>query len=727
MNRSHALLFLALLPVTLLTAQQAPAPAATEKLGWDDLRKPIRWTVPGPAVAWAWDGVHVEFVDNGTKRWFHPGTKEVVEPRKQPAAEGQEKAAPGAPRRASLRNGKLVFGGGRGAAAETVELVPVKGRVEEVHVSPDASGVAYVEDQNLVLVDVASKERWQVTEDGSSELLHGVLDWVYQEEIYGRGDFQGHWWSPDSRKVAFLTLDESQVREFTVVNHVPNGFLTKERSVEPEVTNYPKAGDPNPFARMSVAHVKERTVTKVDMSGFPEDCLVMRVDWTPDGSLMLMTVQDRIQTWARLCAVDPATGKPVTWVEETSDTWVNRPESPRWLADGSFLWLSERSGFNHLYHYVREGDGVKLASTVTSGDWQVRAVEHVDEAKKLVWFEGTRDGATGRNLYRVGFDGSGLVRLTQGAGTHAVDWDKDRTFFLDRVSAMDALPAVHVVDGRDGTVVRADLSKATMGDGAAKHGFLPRERVSIRTRDGIELDASVQLPRGFDPARKWPVFLPTYSGPDAPTVRDSWSASTYNQLLGHEGLIVLQVNVRSASNRGQKYTGACYKQLGVVELRDLEDAVDWVVQNRSGDPDKVAIQGWSYGGFMAAYALTNSTKFSLGFAGAGVYDWRLYDTIYTERYMRTPQENAKGYEATSVIRNAKNLNPKAHLVLVHGTMDDNVHLQNAMQLLWALQTAGKQNFEVMFYPRSRHGLTQEVGGHHREFEWRALQRWLGKP
>lgn len=724
MNQTPLFLLFALLPGFAL-AQQAEAPVATEKLTWEDLRKPIRWTVNGPAVGWAWDGTHVEFTEDGKKHWFHPATREVLEPKPKPA-EGEEKPVPGAPRRASLRNGKLVLGGGRGASADTVELVPVKGRVEEVHVSPDASGVSYVEGQNLVIVDVASKERWQVTSDGSSELLHGVLDWVYQEEIYGRGDFQGHWWSPDSSKVAFLTLDESQVREFTVVNHVPNGFLTKERNVEPEVTNYPKAGDPNPFARMSVADVKARKVTSVDMSGFPADCLVMRVDWTPDGSLMLMTVQDRIQTWARLCAVDPATGKPVTWIEETSETWVNRPESPRWLADGSFLWLSERTGFNHLYRYVRDGEGVKLVSAVTSGEWQVRSVERVDAQQQLVWFEGTRDGATGRNHYRVAFDGSGLARLTQGPGSHALDWNKDHTFFLDRVSAMDAMPAVHVVDGRDGTVVRAGISKAVMGDGAAKYGFLSRERVSIPTRDGIELDASVQLPRGFDPARKWPVYLPTYSGPDAPTVRDSWSASTYNQLLGHEGMIVLQVNVRSASNRGQKYTGACYQQLGVVELRDLEDAVDWVLKNRSGDPEKVAIQGWSYGGFMAAYALTNSTKFSLGFAGAGVYDWRLYDTIYTERYMRTPQENAKGYEATSVIRNAKNLNPRSQLVIVHGTMDDNVHLQNAMQLLWALQTAGKQNFEVMFYPRSRHGLTQEVGGHHREFEWRILQRWLGK-
>jgi dipeptidyl-peptidase 4 len=267
-----------------------------------------------------------------------------------------------------------------------------------------------------------------------------------------------------------------------------------------------------------------------------------------------------------------------------------------------------------------------------------------------------------------------------------------------------------------------EIGQADKGAAAAKYAFSDRQRVTIPTRDGYELDACVQLPPDWSADTKYPVFLPTYSGPDAPSVRDAWQHSTYHQFLAQQGFVILQVNVRSASGRGQAHTGTCYRQLGVQELKDLEDAVDHVCAHFGGDPQRVAISGWSYGGFMTAYALTHSDKFALGLAGAGVYDWRLYDTIYTERYMRTPQENAAGYDATSVIKAAKNLH--GHLVLVHGTMDDNVHEQNTMQLLWALQTAGVQDFELMVYPRSRHRLHRQVDAHSREFQWLRLKKLL---
>jgi dipeptidyl-peptidase-4 len=279
---------------------------------------------------------------------------------------------------------------------------------------------------------------------------------------------------------------------------------------------------------------------------------------------------------------------------------------------------------------------------------------------------------------------------------------------------------VRVLDGDTGNVVK-ELGVATKGE-ATKYAFSERQRVTVPARDGYELDACVQLPPDWKQGQKYPVFLPTYSGPNSPTVSDQWQHSTWLQFLAQQGFLVLQVNVRSASGRGRVHSGACYKQLGVQELKDLEDAVDHVVAKFGADPARVAISGWSYGGFMAAYALTHSRKFALGLAGAGVHDWRLYDTIYTERYMRTPQQNADGYDRTSVIKAAKDLH--GHLVLLHGTMDDNVHMQNTMQLLWELQQAGKQNFELMLYPRSRHELAREVEGHRREFVWRKLQRLL---
>jgi dipeptidyl-peptidase-4 len=700
---------------------QDPPKQGAQRLTFEDTKRRLVWVGTVPQVRWSRDGRSV--VDAQQRvLWPEPAAGGD----QQPAAEASPAAPAAAPKRVREIDGDLWLEEasarpGNKPAANAVRLTEDgggPGKKEEVHLSPDGGAVSFVRGNNLFVVDVASKAVWPVTTDGGPELFHGLLDWVYQEELYGRGDFQAHWWSPDGSQCAFVSLDESPVREFTVVDHVPPGFLERERSVVAEVTNYPKAGDPNPFARLSIAHRGERKVVPVDLAAFPKDLLVVRVDWTPDGKTLLATIQDRIQTWAELCAIDPATGAVTKWIREESPTWVNRPESPRWLADGTFLWLSERTGYQHVYHYAPGG---KLLAVVTSGEWQVRSVERVDEAKQRLWFEGTKDGATGRHLYRIGFDGQGLVCLTPGVGTHQYTVSADGAYVLDMWSALDLPPVVRVCHGDTGEVVK-EIGRADRGEQAAKYAFSETQRLTIKARDGYELDATVQLPPDWKEGGSYPVFLPTYSGPDAPTVRDRWGPSTYHLFLAQQGFVILQCNVRSASGRGQVHTGTCYQQLGVQELKDLEDAVAFVCSKFGGDAARVAISGWSYGGFMAAYALTHSDKFALGLAGAGVHDWRLYDTIYTERYMRTPQENRSGYAATSVIQAAKNL--RGHLVLLHGSMDDNVHLQNTMQLLWELQVAGKQNVELMVYPRSRHGLDPRVNGHSHEFQWLRLQKLL---
>jgi dipeptidyl-peptidase-4 len=704
------------------------AAQGTEKLTYADTKRPLQWEGRIPSARWAVDGKHVEIDELKTWVWFDPATGTT---RKKPADVAP--AAPAMRKAAVVRDGDvwLVEAAGerprrRPRTAETAapagERVTsdgaASGKKEEAHASADGSVVSFVRGNDLFVVDVASKDTWQVTADGGPELFHGRLDWVYQEELYGRGDFQGHWWNGNGKALAFLSLDESPVREFTVVDHVPEGFLERDRGVTAEVTNYPKAGDPNPIARLTVAHRADKKLVPVDLSAYPKDVLVVRVGWTPDDAVLLVTLQDRIQTWAELVAVDPATGTVTKWLREESPTWVNRPEPPKWLADGTFLWLSERTGYQHVYHYAKGG---KLLRPVTAGDWQVRTLVRVDETRQLVWFEGTKDGATGRHLYRIGLDGQGLVDLTPGIGTHEFSLSADGAFVLDRWSAMDQPTLVQVLDGATGATVK-EIGRATKGEAAAKYAFADKRRLTIQARDGYPLDASVMLPPDWKEGQKYPVFLPTYSGPDAPTVRDTWGHSTYSQFLAQQGFVILQVNVRSASGRGQVHTGTCYKQLGVQELKDLEDAVDHVVAKFGGDPARVAISGWSYGGFMAAYALTHSTKFALGLAGAGVHDWQLYDSIYTERYMQTPEMNPAGYLATSVVKAAKNLH--GHLVLLHGSMDDNVHLQNTMQLLWELQRAGKQDVELMVYPRSRHGLHPEVGEHSQEFQWLRLQKLL---
>jgi dipeptidyl-peptidase-4 len=362
-----------------------------------------------------------------------------------------------------------------------------------------------------------------------------------------------------------------------------------------------------------------------------------------------------------------------------------------------------------------------MQQAITTGEWQVRSIERIDEAKQQIWLEGTKDGATGRHLYRVSFDGSGLVCVTPGVGTHQPELSADASFAIDRWSALDMRPVVRVVDGETGEEL-ARVGEAAMGKAADEYAFVEKVRASIPARDGYMLDATIMLPPFRKAGEKAPIYLPTYSGPDAPTVRDAWLPSSYQIFAAQQGFLVLQVNVRTASGRGHAHISQCYKQLGVQELKDLEDAVAWACKEHGGDSQRVALEGWSYGGFMAAYALTHSSAFQLGLAGAGVYDWRLYDTIYTERYMALPDSNKEGYDRTSVIKSAKDL--RGHLVLQHGSMDDNVHLQNTMQLLWELQKAGKQNFELMVYPRSQHGPNPQVAGHVKEFQWRALKKLL---
>lgn len=587
-----------------------------------------------------------------------------------------------------------------------------------VDVAPKGRHIAFVRAFNLEIIDTASGAIVPLSRDGGENLFYGELDWVYQEEVYGRFDFQGAWWSPDGGHLAFLRIDEGAVHEYTVVDHIPY-------RLEIERLKYPKAGDPNPVATLHVARAADGRTVALDLSKYPPEdgILIVRVAWSPSGDRVIFQVQDREQTWLDLNAADPATGRVTTLFRETSRAWVNVLAQPRWLADGGFLWESERTGYKHVYRYAADGT---LHGAVTAGEWQVKDVVLVDEKRREIVFTGSRDGAVDSNTYRVGFDGKGLVRLTPGPGSHRVEFNHDRSLHLDTVSSLSD-PGEQRLCRADGTVVRV-IAKAALPDAAEKHGMSVPEIVSIPARDGYRLDAAVVKPFAWDGAgngRTWPIWINTYSGPDAPTVSNVWRGDAFAQFLAQEGILGLQVNVRSASGRGQHHTDACYRQFGVQELKDLEDAVAWVVKNRAGDPDRVGITGWSYGGFMTAYALTHSRAFRLGIAGAGVYDWRDYDTIYTERFMRTPQNNADGYKVSSCVEAASDLH--GHLLIVHGTTDDNVHVQNAMQFIYALQKAGK-HFDLMLYPRSRHGIGDPRQARHlRDLTWRTIREHLLPP
>ena len=562
---------------------------------------------------------------------------------------------------------------------------------QEVSFSPDGRLVAFVREHDLHVVSVDQPRQHALTTDGDNAVRNGVLDWVYQEEIYGRGNFRGYWWSPDSTRIAFLRLDGSEVPEFTIVDHI-------EYHPEVEEWAYPKAGDPNPAVRLGIARAAGGAATWVDLDAYaPNQPLIVSVGWTPDGDRVVFQVQNREQTWLDLNVADPQSGRPTKLLHETTEAWVNVNGPPLWLADGSFLWLSERSGWKHLYHYRADGT---LVRQITGGEWEVRQVYGADEQTGWIYWSGTERSHIGSDAYRVRLDGSDLTRLSARPGSHRVQFNPGFTRYLDTWSTLAVPPQVrlHAADGAERRVI--DANEATV---LAEYDLSAPELLQVPNRDGFLMEAVMIKPPDFDPTRRYPVYQHVYGGPHTQRVRDRWSGSTYMfwQLLAQQGVIVWVLDNRTASGKGAVSTWPVYKNFGATELRDIEDGLDWLAARPYVDPDRIGIEGWSYGGFMVSYALTHSDRFAMGIAGGSVTDWRDYDTIYTERYMLTPQNNPEGYQRSAPRFAAADLS--GALLLVHGTLDENVHMQNTLQFAYALQKAGKR-FEMMLYPRSRHRL-----------------------
>jgi len=562
--------------------------------------------------------------------------------------------------------------------------------------SPDGRMISFVRGNNLYVEDLGMQRRERaLTSDGGEKILNGRLDWVYQEELYGRGNFGAKWWSPDSTTIAFLRFDENPVPEFTVVDHIPY-----HQNVE--ITPYPKAGDPNPQVKLGIVSAAGGDIRWVDTFKYqPADLLISRVAWSPDSKKVVFQAQNREQTFLDLNFADAREGKSTNIIHETSKAWVAINENPIWLKDGSFLWASERDGWEHLYHYSADG---KLLRQVTDGKWEVRTIEGVDEENGFIYFTATERSHIAADGYRIKLDGAGLQRLTMTEGSHRMDVSPAHNYFISVWSDLNTPTQVRLYDA-DGKPVRV-ISENKV-DALKQYKLGTAELLQVKTRDGFVMEAMMIKPPDFDARKKYPVMSFTYGGPHAPQVRNAWGSTTYmwHQMLAQKGYIIWVCDNRTASGKGLESTWPVYKNFGELELRDIEDGLTWLKGQAYVDGSRIGIWGWSYGGFMTSYALTHSTSFKIGIAGGTVADWRDYDSIYTERYMGTPQNNPEGYKKSSPVNAAKNLHGK--LLLIHGAIDDNVHMQNTIQFVYELQKAGKQ-FELMLYPKSRHGVTDPL-------------------
>lgn len=590
-----------------------------------------------------------------------------------------------------------------------------KDEEKEADFSPDGKSVSFVRGNNLFVVDAVKGGEKQLTRDGNEKIYNGYLDWIYEEELYGRGQNRGYWWSPDSKYIAFLRLDEAQVPKFVLPDDTP----TDQRV---ENTDYPQPGDPNPLVQLGIAEVnKVSRVPNVgnlpriggripgnilrfgDLAKFvdlkryrPDELLIGRVAWTPDSTTVIYQALDREQTYLDVNAAS-LNGVTTNLFTERTPAWVEVFGNPGFLSNGTAVWQSARNGWKHLYLYDSKG---QMLRQLTSGKWEVRTFYGVDEARGWAYFSATKDSPIGENVYRVKLDGSAIERLTQGEGWHTAVFNSTFTNFVDTWSDINTPPQYRLLRS-DGAFVRFINENKVPVLNEYKLG--QTEFLKVKTRDGFEMEALMVKPPDFDPNKRYPVLSYTYAGVHSPSVANRWNGTRnmWHQMMAQKGYIIWILDNRTASGKGQESAWLAYKNLGYLELRDLEDGVSYLKSLPYVDGGRIGIWGWSNGGFMTSYAMTHSKSFKAGIAGGTVSDWRLYDSIFTERVMMTPKNNPEGYEKSSVLKAAKNLSGR--LLLIHGVMDNNVHMQNTTSLAYELQKANKQ-FDLMVYPTQRHGI-----------------------
>jgi len=562
--------------------------------------------------------------------------------------------------------------------------------------SPDGEKVSYVRAHDLYVYDIESGKERRLTSDGNDTVLNGTLSWVYWEEVFDRHD-TGYWWSPDSRAIAFFRTDESGVS----LQHYVDVTPWTPRVI---TQRYPKVGEKNPSVRVGIAGIETGETTWVDFGGRRFE-YVVRVRWSADGSRLAVETLNRLQTELDLLFADRLTGTVAPVLSETDARWVNLLDGLLFLRDGKrFLWPSERDGYRHLYLYGMDG---RCLGCVTNTGFSIRAsgddAVSVDEKKGVVYFTASGESSIERHLYSARLDGNGLKRISEGRGTHAVSFSPDSRFYIDRFSNASTLPSLslHEAGGREAALIAPARPGLLSGFALEYPSFF-----TLRARDGFPMPAQILMPPRPAPGRKYPVILFVYSGPSAPVVLDVWQREIYwENLLLQSGYIVFRCDNRSATgiSKALETTGALRLE-GLTELRDIVDAVHWVKSQAYVDSARVGIWGWSGGGTCTLLGMTRSKEFKAGIAVAGVTDFRFYDTKWAEQYMKTEEVNREGFQENSLLRYAKDLHGR--LLLVHGTYDDNVHIQNAWRFADELISANRL-FEMMIYPMRMHGIADE--------------------
>jgi len=569
-----------------------------------------------------------------------------------------------------------------------------------VRFSPSGEMIAYVRDQNIYVYDLLRKTERPLTQDGSETILNGELSFMYGEDVFNRGAVE-LWWSPDSEALAYLQIDLSGVTELRYDDIRPfNPRVIKQR--------YPLVGEKIETARVGVSELSSGLTTWVDCTGRPDE-YVVHVDWLPDSRTLSVQTLNRDQDVLDVYFAARETGRTTHILKETDEAWVNVGDDLYFLKDGKrFIWGSERDGFKHLYLYASDG---RLLNQITKGDWAVRgpfqtsfwngrSVVAIDEPNQWLYFTGLEKSPQERHLYKIRFDGSGMQRLTRENGFHSVTFSPYAQFYFEVFSTVSTPPALFLCR-TDGTA--RQLLGGPKSEVLAPFDIRYPETFTVPADDGFPLPARLLKPEDFDPKKKYPVIIHHYGGPSAPQVLNIWSGmNLFNQVLLDNGYLVYTVDNRSATAISKTLENTVLHQMiGPNELKDLLAGVKWLKSQAYVDADRVGIWGWSYGGCMTLLALTRSQEFKAGISVAPVTDQRFHEPKWAEFSMKRPQDRLEDWEAVSLLRYAQDLHGR--LMIVHGTYDDNVRIQNTWAFVDELIKAGK-NFDMMIYPMRKHGI-----------------------
>jgi dipeptidyl-peptidase-4 len=564
--------------------------------------------------------------------------------------------------------------------------------IQEPTFSSDGTKVAYAFENNLYVFDLLLNKETQITSDGKkNSVINGITDWVYEEEFAFVRAFD---WNANGTKIAFVRFDETNVPEFSMDMYNQGLYPTQA------VFKYPKAGEKNADVSLHIYDLNSEKTQKIDLSNYT-DFYIARLKWTIDQNVLSAQIINRHQDNLDVLFVDGNSGSKKVILNEKDKAYVDVTDNLTFLKDNSFIWTSEKDGFNHIYYYDKTG---KLKNQVTKGNWEVTTYYGFDEKNKTIYYQSVENGSINRDVYSISIDGKSKKRLSLKIGTNNATFSPNFQYFINTYSSATSAPYYSLNDSKTSQEIKKIQSNEAVEEKLAKYNVASKEFSTITTEKGHILNTWMIKPKDFDPNKKYPVFMFQYSGPGSQQVDNAWNGTDdyWFMMLAQKGYIVACVDGRGTGFKGAEFKKCTQKELGKYEVEDQIDAAKVFGKYTFVDKSRIGIFGWSFGGFMAANCVFQGADvFKSAIAVAPVTSWRYYDSIYTERYMQTPQENASGYDNNSPITHVNKL--KGNFLLIHGTADDNVHVQNTMKMVEALIQANKQ-FDWAIYPDKNHGI-----------------------